>query len=1203
MKLLQYSLLLVTFILLLAGCKEEKPTLFQLVPPEQSHVHFSNRITENDTLNILKEEYVYNGGGVGIGDFNNDGLSDIYFTGNMVSNALYLNQGNRGSAPMEFKDITQAAKVTGEGKWCSGVALVDINEDGWLDMYVSATLKKDSVSRKNLLYINNGLDENGVPTFTESASDYGIADAGHTTQAAFFDYDLDGDLDLYLLTNVIDFKQPTNYREKIVDGSAINNDRLYRNDGNSRDGHPVFTNITKEAGILVEGFGLGITVSDINLDGWPDIYITNDYLSNDLLYINNQDGTFTNRISDYLRHQSYSAMGTDVVDFNNDGLVDIIALDMLPESNSRKKQMIGPNNYTTYIKNEQYGFQHQYVRNTFQLNNGFTPDGEPSFSEIGLLAGIYQTDWSWSPLVADFDNDGYKDLIVTNGFPKDVTDRDFASYRSGPAGGVASDAILQNAIPVVKISNYGFKNNGAIAGQSLTFTDKTEAWGLNIPSFSNGAAYGDLDNDGDLDFVVNNINNSAFVYKNTLYDTEKEGTKNDYLRVKMEGEQSNQRGVGARVIINYDEGKMQYFENALYRGYLSTMENAAHFGLGAVEKVDSLQIFWPDGKSQLLLDVKADQTITLKYGDAKNTTQEINQELQLATHQTLFKEVSADYNIRFRHQEEDRIDFNLQRTLPHKYTQGGPGIAVGDVNGDGLDDFYVGGAAGKKGTLFMQNQSGRFTESPGNISNLEKSGEERGVLLFDADNDGDLDLYTVSGSYEFQRNAAELQDHLYANNGKGTFTLADNALPEFHVSGSCVKAADFDQDGDLDLFVGGHVAPGQYPKPVNSYVLRNDNGTFTDITHEVCPELTGFGMVTDALWTDFDNDGRVDLLIAAEWQPLTFFKNTDSGFKNITKNTGINDKVGWWNSLAAGDFDNDGDIDYIAGNLGLNTTYKASQEYPLSVYAKDFDENGGYDAVLVCYIKDETGTFRPYPVHSRDDMISQMIRIRRDFPKYEQYGRATIDSIFTEKDLEGAIIYHANHMESSYIENVGEGKFKIKVLPMKAQIAPLFGMLSQDVDGDGNLDVLAVGNSYATEVFTGRYDALNGLYLKGDGKGNFTPVKLGSSGWYVPGDAKGLALLKGANDEKLYLATQNQDSLKVYASQKTTAKNAIALEPMDAWAEISMNDGSKCRAEFYYGSTYLSQSTRHFYVSEKATSVTIYDFSGRSRQINALSIK
>ena len=1191
MRRLQSSLLLAV-MLLLGACSQQEPTLFRLLEPEESGVSFTNTITENDTLNILKEEYVYNGGGVGIGDFNNDGLEDIFFTGNMVSNALYLNEGN-----MQFRDISEEAGILGGDRWNSGVAVVDINEDGWQDVYVSATIYKQPEKRKNMLFVNQGVNEEGIPVFEEQAEAYGIADDGNTTQAAFFDYDLDGDLDLYLLTNVIDTKLPGSYREKIVDGTAINNDRLYRNEGPGPDGHPTFTDVSREAGILIEGFGLGITVSDINLDGWPDIYISNDYISNDLLYVNNQDGTFTNRIEEYINHTSHSAMGSDVVDFNNDAMVDIVALDMLPETNQRQKQMLGPNNYMTYINNERYGYQHQYVRNTMQLNQGLSPEGHPVFSEISHMSGIYQTDWSWTPLVADFDNDGYKDLIITNGFPKDVTDRDFASYRSGPAGNVASAEFLQKLIPVVKISNYAYRNNGNTPGKELTFTDKTRDWGMEIPSFSNGAAYTDLDNDGDLDIVVNNINDPAFIYENQLRKGETEEPQNHYLRVKLQSSPGNTRNIGAKILINYGEGQTQLVENARYRGYLSSVENGAHFGLGEFDTVDSLRVFWPGGKYQLLTNVKANQVLTLDYAQAEERNRnEINQELPLSATETVFADASASLGIQYESQEEDKIDFNLQRTIPHKYTQMGPALAVGDANGDGLDDFYIGGAAGKPSALYLQQQDGTFSNAM-NMKEGNMMPEDAGSLFFDADNDGDQDLYVASGSYEFVDNPVMNQDRLYLNDGNGNYQHAPEALPEFHPVSSAVRAADYDQDGDLDLFVGGRVVPGAYPKPASSYILENEGGNFTDVTAEVLPALTDFGLVSDALWTDFDQDGKIDLILAAEWKPLSFFRNTLEGFVNVTEATGISDQVGWWNSLVSGDFDNDGDTDYIAGNLGLNSSYQASDEYPLSVYAKDFDDNGGYDAIMVKYIKDREGEMRPYPMHSLDVMLSQMIGFKRRFQKYEEFGRATIDSLLGPEMLEGAINYQANYMQSSYVENLGEGKFTIRPLPMEAQIAPLYGMLSRDVDQDGNLDLLLVGNNYGTEVFTGRLDAFKGLYLRGDGLGKFKPVGLSRSGFYVPKDAKALAELRGKGNKSVYLASQNQDSLQVMQQPRGTRGHLLELQPQDAWAKITLADGSSQRMEFHYGAGYLSQSGRSISLSPRVTSIKIYDYQGNEREV------
>lgn len=1099
----------------------------------------------------------------------------------MVPNKLYLNLGN-----FKFKDVTEAAQVTGNGKWSSGVALVDINQDGRLDMYVCATIKKDSASRANMLFVNQGNNGQGEPVFKESAREYGIADTGYSTNAAFLDYDRDGDLDLYVLTNVQNASIPTVYRTKVNDGTSPNNDRLYRNNGNN-----TFTNVTKAAGIVFEGYGLGVAISDVNLDGWPDIYVTNDYLSDDLLYINNQDGTFTNRKNEYIKHTSFSAMGNSVADINNDGLVDILAVDMLPENNKRKKLLMKDNNYANYFNNKQYHYDFQYVRNTLQLHNGLTPTGQPSFSEVGQLSGIYQTDWSWTPLVADFDNDGFRDIIITNGFPKDITDRDFSIYRSGPASQVANNIALTDSIPVVKIPNYAYHNNG-----NLTFADKTKDWGLSTPSFSNGAAYADLDNDGDLDLVINNINDSAFVYQNQLYSTKKPTQNNHFIRLLFQGEQPNLQGVDARVSIFYNQGQKQFYEHSVYRGFLSSVENKAHFGVGTASVIDSLKIVWPNGATQLLRNIKTDQVLTLKQNEAKKAL--VKQD-ENSKQEAIFQEVAAPFGIKYRHQEDDKIDFNIQKTLPHKFTQAGPGIAVGDINNDKLDDFYVGGSAGKPGTFFLQQTNGQFKASTTHY-NTPKPAEDMGVLFLDVDNDGDLDLYVASGSYEFPENAPQFQDRLYRNNGQGQFTQDTQALPNLRTSKSCVKAADFDQDGDLDLFVGSRVISGKYPLAPPSYILRNEKGRFKDVTAQVCPQLSKLGMVTDALWSDFDNDGQVDLVIAGEWMPVTFFKNNTGKLQNVTATSGIQNHTGWWNSLSAGDFDNDGDIDYVAGNLGLNSNYCAKPNQPLQVIAKDFDKNGSIDAVLSCYLKSEDGQMRPYPMHTRDDLNAQLPRTRSIFARYGQYAMATIDEVITAKEREGALVMQATHFASSYLENVGQGKFKMQELPQVAQFAPVYGMVADDINHDGNLDLLLVGNDYSTEVFTGNYDALIGLYLQGNGKGKFTPVPVSKSGFFVNGDAKGLAQLYTKNGQKLTLVTQNQDSLKVWQTAPNlnrTTNKVINLQPLDAVAEITYQNGKKQRMEFYYGHTYLSQSARKFAWQPNITSITIKDFSGHSRQL------
>ncbi len=1184
---------------IIAGCTDsnsvsetatpKNTTLFALLPASQTKVDFKNTITESDTLNILNEAYLYNGGGVGVGDFNNDGWEDVYFSANMVSNKLYLNKGQQEGA-IKFEDITNAAGVGGEGRWCTGVSVVDINADGWLDMYVSATFLKDSLRRKNLLYINQGTNENGVPVFKEAAEAYGLADTGYSTQGVFFDYDLDGDLDVYVLTNAIDnIGTPIRYRPKVTDGTAMNTDRLYRNNGNE-----TFTNISRETGILLEGFGHAAAVTDINLDGWPDIYVSNDFVANDILYVNNQDGTFTDRITDYFKHTGWYAMGTDMVDINNDGFTDLVSLEMLPEDNMRKKTMLAGNEYHSYFNNRKYSYQHQYIRNVLQLNTGMTPEGHPVFSEVGYMAGVYQTDWSWAPLVADFDNDGFRDLIITNGLPRDVTDLDYSVYDNGQdnyGGNInASLEMVEKYFPEVHIPNYGFRNTGG-----FIFADSTKAWGLHTPSFSNGGAYADLDNDGDLDIVVNNINEPAFVYENTLNTVQE--TRENYLTVTFQGTEKNPQGIGATIHIYY-ENKQQLYQHQPCRGYLSTVDAKAHFGLGSTTVIDSLKIQWPDGKQQVLTQVKVNQTLTVSYKNAKASD---GKKYAQTKRSPLLQPVTGQFGIKYKHQEKDAIDYNIQRTLPHKLSQYGPGIAVGDIDNNGYDDFFVGGSAGIRGVFFMQDRLGNFSMDSTRVTDETHSPEEdMGVLFFDADNDKDLDLYIVSGSYEFQIYVPEIQDRLYLNNGKGKFRKSEAALPKMFSNGSCVKAADFDQDGDLDLFVGGRLVPGSYPSAPESFLLENRDGLFIDVTSQFCPSLHRLGMITDALWSDFDQDGRADLVVAGEWMPITFYKNTGEALVPVNESTGIDQHIGWWNSLASGDFDNDGDIDYVAGNLGLNSNYKATPEEPMTLYAKDLNGNGLMDPMVFCYMKAEDGTRKPFPMHTRDDMISQLISIRKQYPTYESYGRASVDELWNEQERKNAMKLTATDLTSSYIENKGNGRFEIKSLPIEAQVAPVYGMTAEDVNGDGNLDLLLVGNDYSIEPVSGRHDAFVGLYLKGDGKGNFKSIPVAKSGFFVPGDAKGLAKVHSATGEDLLVATQNQDSVVVYSKKENSDNNKtewINLNQGDFYADIVYNDNRKRRVEFYYGDTYLSQSSRKLKIEPDMVNVLITDFRGNQREV------
>jgi hypothetical protein len=1178
------------FAFIFFSCKKNN-TLFQKIAANQSGIDFANTIIENDSINSVDIENVYNGGGVGVGDFNNDGLPDLYFTGNLVSNKLYLNAGN-----FKFKDITKEAGVSGNGRWSRGVAVIDINNDGWLDIYVCATLLKDPEKRRNLLYINQGLDKNGIPYFKEMAKEYGLDDTAHSTQAAFFDYDNDGDLDVYIVNNEINKdKFPDGFHTILKNGENPSTGQLFRNDWNDSLHHPVFTDVSKQAGIQTEGYGHSVAIADFNNDGWKDIYVTNDFVTNDLLWINNHDGTFTEQLSHYFKHTSANAMGCDVADINNDGLPDVVTLDMNPEDNYRKKMMMNANNYQRYQNSDKYGYNYQYVRNVLQLNQGprVTNNdsiGDPIFSDVAYYAGMAETDWSWTPLLADFDNDGKRDIIITNGFPKDVTDHDFIAYRT-EAYFLASKKELLAQIPIVKLHNYAFRNEG-----DVKFSNVTNSWGLQMPTFSNGAVYVDLDNDGDLDLVINNINDKALVYKNTA--REKDSLHTHFFDIIFHGDQNNRNGIGASATIYYENGQQQVWENTPYRGYLSSVQTKAHFGLGDIKKIDSLKIVWPNHHQQIISNLKTNQSINVQQS---NATTPINYTKPIIATNALFKNITDSLKIKYVHQEHDFIDFNIQKLLPHKLSEYGPAMAVGDIDGNGLDDIVIGGAYKYSETILLQQLNGTFIQKSllKTTDANNKLSEDMGLLLLDADGDGDLDLYISSGGYENEPNTNAYQDRLYLNDGKGNFSLDSLALPQNFTSKSCVRAFDYNHDGKLDLLVTGRVYPWQYPKPVSSFILRNDskNGQvkFTDVTATVAPDLNKIGMIADAVITDFNNDGQPDIILAGEWMPITFLQNTNGIFKNVTNNTGVQNNLGWWNSIVPGDFNNDGKVDYIVSNLGLNTYYKATHQYPMHITAGDFDKNGSYDAFTSLYLPDSTGKMLEYPALTRDDAIKQMIVMRMRFKTYKSFATATIDQILTPEERKNALRLTANFMQSVLLKNDGNGHFTVVPLPMQAQISMLNGMVVDDFDGDGNLDVIMNTNDYGTEVGTGRYDALNGLLLRGDGTGNFKAATLLQSGIFIQGNGKALVKLQGINKRYLIAASQNRGALQLYALNKPVQN--IPLYKEEVYAIINYKNGKRQKVECNYGASFLSQSGRFITIGPLVKTIDIYKENGQYRSI------
>ncbi|MEP7141990.1 MAG: VCBS repeat-containing protein [Ferruginibacter sp.] len=1165
--------------------------MFEKISSSYSGITFNNVITESDSINPINVVNVYNGGGVGIGDFNNDGLPDIYFTGNMVPCRLYLNKGN-----FKFEDISGKAGVDGAGRWARGVSIIDINNDGLMDIYICNTIYKDSLRRRNILYINQGVDKDGVPHFKDMAVAYGLDIHVQSTMANFFDYDNDGDLDMYLTVNEAGAVNENKFGKGVTNKTArASRGRLYRNNWDTALNHPVFDDVSIQAGITLDGLGHGATVADINRDGWKDIYVSDDFLSDNILYINNRDGTFTNRSRDYFKHTSYNAMGQDIIDINNDGLSDVVELDMNPKDNYRKKMMLGSNNYNTFQNFDIYHYQYQYVRNTLQLNQGpriLENDsiGAPVFSETGFMSGVAQTDWSWTPLIVDFDNDGYRDLIVTNGFPRDVTDHDFIAYRM-ETGAYESPLKLLDKIPVVKLNNYAFKNEDGI-----NFNDVTADWGLTTPSFSNGAAYADLDNDGDMDMVINNIDDEAFLYENTA--RKKNDSATHFLQIKFIGDKKNIDGIGAWADIYYDGVKHQAYENTPFRGYLSTDQNIAHFGLGKTILLDSVVIKWPGEKKQTLKKIHAGQLLKVNITDAKET---YSWEQAKLIEQPLFKEITQETGIDYRHKDLDFIDFNIQNTLPHKLSEYCPALSVGDIDGNGIDDIIIGGNNNNPAMVFLQQQNGKFIQKDLLRNDLDTNKyKDAGLLLFDANGDGSTDLYIASGGYQYRRNSTNYQDRLYINNGKGDFTLAIDALPVNYTSKLCVRAMDYNKDGKPDLFVSGRVDPWMYPKPVSSFIFRNDSDKgkikFTDVTAEVAPDLQNIGMVCDALFTDFDNDNQLDLVLTGEWMPITFLKNVGGKFKDVTSLSGVSGKLGWWNSIVAGDFRHTGRTDYIVGNVGLNTIYQASEQYPVYITAKDFTNNGGYEAIPSLFLPDKDGVLKEFPAHGRDDIIEKLPTLRKRFNTYNSFATATMDDIFPGELRKGAQRLKATTLQSCYLRNDGNGKFTMTPLPQQAQISVLNGMIADDFDGDGNLDVLINGNDYGTEVSVGRLDAMNGLLLKGNGNGGFTPLSILQSGIYIPGNGKGLVKLLAGDGSYLVAGSQNRDYLKIFKLR--IKMRSIPVKPSEVSARIKFKNGTIEKKEFYQGESFLSQPGRFIEANEHMLSIDILDKAGNTRIIH-----
>ena len=1094
--------------LLLFSCsKENEGALFSYIDADESNINFENTIVENDSINVINFQYIYNGGGVGIGDFNNDGLSDIVFTGNQVTSKIYLNQGN-----LTFKDISIEAKFN-TTSWVTGVSIIDVNADGWDDIYLSVGGPNCNNDCENLLFVNQGLNKEGIPTFIEQAKDYNLNDGNYSQQAVFFDYDNDGDLDVYIAHNGnVKFDKnspvPKNYMPESL------SDYLLRNDKVEGKNHPVYTNVSNSLGITHKGFGLGVTIQDFNNDNLPDIYVSNDFITEDLLYINKGTNPSTKAHNGFnevnkkvFNHLTYNAMGVDVADINNDTKPDVLVVDMLPENYERQKRMLGSMNYDKYLLATNNDYATQNMHNTLQINNGSINDSILKMSEVAFQSGMSATDWSWAPLMADFDNDGDKDVYITNGYVKDITDLDFITYSTQNTIFGSEEAKNKQLNDVIKkakgvhLPNYFYQNNNA-----LKFKDVSTTWIPAKDSYSNGAAYADLDNDGDLDLVVNNINEKAFVIRN---DAEK-NKSNLFLRIKLKGNKENKNAIGSKITL-WSNGKPQQQYQSVIRGYLSSVEPIIHFGL-TNKKIDSLTIVWPNNQVTKKYNLKANTVVTLdiKSGGKASAIQK--------TKAKIFQDQSAI--LPYKHQENPGHDYVNQHLLMRQYCMFGPCVAAANIDGKLGDELFVGGSKGQPSQIWAQNSKGVFEV----IQKLEAEYEDTDAVFVDIDNDNDLDLYVSSGGTEFPKGATMLQDRIYLNNGKEHFEKAVNKLPQIYEISSCVRPNDFDKDGDIDFFVGSRIVTGRYPETPKSQLLINNGGKFQNKNDQ---SIQNLGMVTDAVWTDINKDGWDDLVVVGEWMPITIFINKKGKLEKL--NASFQDKQGnsvltsgWWNTIAAGDFDNDGDIDFIAGNQGENGFVLPQKNQPVYVYNQDFDKNGSIDPIVGQYFKGELKV-----VHTRDDVMKQLPKLKDNYLTYESFSKVDFKTLLGIQNLEKETL-QAQTFSSSYIENLGNGKFKITALPEQCQVAPINDILLKDIDGDSYIDALLVGNNSSNETIYGKTDALTGIYLKG-GKKGFKVVQSEQSGFYVPEQSHHIIQLKSNKGKDLILSSQTSNKVKIFS--------------------------------------------------------------------------